>query len=781
MIPLRKSILLPPVLLILLLVIQSCSSSRHVPSGSYLLDKVSININDSTGIFDEQEMSTYLRQLPNHKMLWSLKFRLGVYNMSGEDTTKWWNRWARKLGEPPVIYDSVLTDAGKEQLRKAMVNKGYLEAQVDVDTVRDNIKNKIQVNYNLHPGEPHIIKAIDYNFSDTIIGNLILQDSSRFIIKPGEPLDRNVLDLQREIITQSLRNKGYYSFAKEYITFNADTTEFSKEVDLTMTLKPVKTQREEEIISNYRKYYIRDVIYITNYDAAADENIVSYQAADTVSYRGLTMLFGEKRYLRPSVLYENCFIVPGEEYNQTEVDKTYRALARLTILKFINIRFIPAGTFKDFGVLDAYILLTPGKSQGIELQLEGTNSEGDLGVAASISYSHRNIGNGSETLTAKLRGAYESLSGNLEGLIHNRYMEYSLDMALNFPKFKAPFLTERFKRRINAVSELNVSMSYQERPEYTRIISTAGWSYKWTYNKNRNRYVLTPIDINYVYLPESTNDFIDQIAPDNPLLRYSYEDHFIMRTGFTFYHSNKKVDTPWIQNTQNNIYTVRANFEFAGNLLFALSNIFEHRSNFREDPYKVFGIRYSQYVKLNSDFSYVHPIDIRNSLAFHVGFGIGYPYGNSYVMPFEKRFYGGGANGVRGWDVRTLGPGAYPGTNSVSDFINQCGDIRFDMSAEYRAKLFWVLELGAFIDAGNIWTIHNYSNQPGGFFRFNSFYKQLAAAYGLGLRFDFSYFLLRFDLGMKAHNPANGQEHWPLIHPRWKRDSSFHFSIGYPF
>lgn len=701
--------------------------------------------------------------------------------MSGEDTTKWWNRWARKLGEPPVIYDSVLTDAGKEQLRKAMVNKGYLEAQVDVDTVRDNIKNKIQVNYNLHPGEPHIIKAIDYNFSDTIIGNLILQDSSRFIIKPGEPLDRNVLDLQREIITQSLRNKGYYSFAKEYITFNADTTEFSKEVDLTMTLKPVKTQREEEIISNYRKYYIRDVIYITNYDAAADENIVSYQAADTVSYRGLTMLFGEKRYLRPSVLYENCFIVPGEEYNQTEVDKTYRALARLTILKFINIRFIPAGTFKDFGVLDAYILLTPGKSQGIELQLEGTNSEGDLGVAASISYSHRNIGNGSETLTAKLRGAYESLSGNLEGLIHNRYMEYSLDMALNFPKFKAPFLTERFKRRINAVSELNVSMSYQERPEYTRIISTAGWSYKWTYNKNRNRYVLTPIDINYVYLPESTNDFIDQIAPDNPLLRYSYEDHFIMRTGFTFYHSNKKVDTPWIQNTQNNIYTVRANFEFAGNLLFALSNIFEHRSNFREDPYKVFGIRYSQYVKLNSDFSYVHPIDIRNSLAFHVGFGIGYPYGNSYVMPFEKRFYGGGANGVRGWDVRTLGPGAYPGTNSVSDFINQCGDIRFDMSAEYRAKLFWVLELGAFIDAGNIWTIHNYSNQPGGFFRFNSFYKQLAAAYGLGLRFDFSYFLLRFDLGMKAHNPANGQEHWPLIHPRWKRDSSFHFSIGYPF
>ncbi len=177
----------------------------------------------------------------------------------------------------------------------------------------------------------------------------------------------------------------------------------------------------------------------------------------------------------------------------------------------------------------------------------------------------------------------------------------------------------------------------------------------------------------------------------------------------------------------------------------------------------------------------LHTFDERNSLAFHAGLGVGYPYGNSSILPFEKRFYGGGANGVRGWDVRTLGPGRYPGTNSVSDFINQCGDIRLDFSAEYRAKLFWILELGVFIDAGNIWTIHNYPNQPGGMFHFNSFYKELAAAYGLGLRFDFTYFLLRFDLGMKAHNPALGAEEWPLIHPRWGRDSSFHFSIGYPF
>ena len=444
-------------------------------------------------------------------------------------------------------------------------------------------------------------------------------------------------------------------------------------------------------------------------------------------------------------------------------------------------KFEEVGVIDDSGLLDAYILLTPGKSQNISAELEGTNSEGDLGVAVGLNYSHYNVGKGSETLSTRLRAAYESLSGNLDGLLHNRYLELSADVGVTFPKFKAPFLRERFKRRINATTQLSASINYQERPEYTRIISTAGWSYKWSERRTGNRHTFTPIDINYVYLPESTNEFLNQIAPDNPLLRYSYEDHFIMRLGYSFYHTNKRTGTGVSLLSRPNIYTIRVNAEIAGNLLYALSNIFDHRSNVREHPYKVFGINYSQYFKVDCDFAFLHFFDRRNSLAFHTGLGVGYPYGNSSILPFEKRFYGGGANGVRGWAVRTLGPGCYPGRNSVSDFMNQCGDIRFDLSVEYRAKLFWVLELGAFIDAGNIWTIKNYSNQPGGLFSFKKFYKEIAAAYGLGLRLDFDYFLIRFDMGLKAHNPALGEEPWPLIHPHWRRDHSFHFSIGYPF
>ena len=185
--------------------------------------------------------------------------------------------------------------------------------------------------------------------------------------------------------------------------------------------------------------------------------------------------------------------------------------------------------------------------------------------------------------------------------------------------------------------------------------------------------------------------------------------------------------------------------------------------------------------KMLADFSFTHSMSPRHSVAFHVGAGAAVPYGNATVLPFEKRFYAGGANSVRGWGVRTLGPGSFDATNSVNSFIYQCGDIRLDINFEYRAKLFWVLELGAFIDAGNIWTIRDYESQPGGVFKFNEFYKQIALAYGIGLRLDFTYYLLRFDMGLKDHNPAQNQERWPLIHPNWSRDATLHFSVGYPF
>lgn len=733
----------------------------------------------------KEEMLPYLRQQPNHKFLWHTRLKLGIYNLSGSDTARWYNRLARRLGEPPVIFDSILTQQSELQLGKALANMGYLHARVSVDTTLDVPKQRASVTYDIEPGPRYQISHVDYNIPDSALRILVLADTSRYPIRPGDPLNRNMLDTRRTEITDRLRNKGFFAFSRDFITFTADTMQGSNLASLTMNVEvPAGYKMPVGEFRPDRPWRIRNITVITDFDASADSVSYNSEPHDTVVYKGLNIIYGSNKYLRPSVIRDNCYLYRDNLWSARRVDRTYEGFTRLGILKFVNLRTLPVAYVDSAQWVDVEIFLTPGKSQTISLELEGTNSEGDLGVAASVGYSHRNIGKGSETFSTKFRGAYESLSGNLEGFIHNRFMEYSVDASVNFPKFKFPFLTDAFKRKIRASTEFKASLNYQERPEYTRVVANLGWSYLWTERRARTRHQFTLVDADYVYLPESTINFINDIAPNNPLLRYSYEDHFIMRLGYSFYHTSKRA--PTVGNGfpnvfQYSVFTIRAKGEVAGNLLFALNSIFNHRPDFHSNPYKIFGIHYSQYFKADGEYSPVIFFDNRTSLAFRVGLGIIVPYGNSEVAPFEKRFYGGGANGVRGWDVRTLGPGKFAGSNSVTDFINQCGDINLILSAELRSKLFWVVELGAFVDAGNIWTIRNYENQPGGIFRFNSFYKEIAASYGLGMRLDFNYFLLRFDLGMKAHNPAEGAEQWPLWHPRWGRDSSFHFSIGYPF
>lgn len=759
----------------------SCSTTRHVPVGEHLVNSVTIKIEDSKEV-KSSDLYNYLRQTPNHKVLGFVKLQLVTYNLSGRDTTKWYNNWLRRLGQAPVIYDQSLTDASVRQLRQAMINKGYMDAVVKVDTMRRDAKKKIDVKYTIHAGNPHYISSIGYEIADTLIAKYVYADTMRSSIRCGDLLDLNNLDAERTAITSRLRNKGYYAFNKDYITFTADTATASKAVDLTLNLHlpAAPNDSAQDGATTHRRYYIRNVIYVTDYVAGRNYVNNDYEASDTVEYKGLSIFYGKDKYIKPAILDECCHIVPGGLYQSSHIDRTYGALGRLGILGFVSINLNQVAVLGDDVWMDAYILLTRGKKQGVTLELEGTNSEGDLGFGVGMTYQHRNLAKGSELLTTKLRAAYESISGNLDGLINDRYTEYAAEVGITFPKFMSPFLSKNFKKRMNASTEFAVSFNYQERPEYTRIIAGTGWKYKWANRQNTIRRTFDFIDVNYVYLPSTTINFIEQIAPTNPLLRYSYEDHFIMRMGYTYYRTNKRASSMALRRSmQTSIYTLRAAVETAGNLLYAYSKISGQK---RENgAYNIFGIQYSQYVKGDFDYTYTYNFNERNTMAFHAGLGVGVPYANSSILPFEKRFYAGGANGVRGWSVRTLGPGKYDSKNSVTDFINQCGDIRLDLSMEYRAKLFWVLESALFVDAGNVWTIRNYENQPGGMFKLSSFYKEIAMAYGVGLRLDFTYFLLRFDLGMKAYNPAENQERWPLIKPKWGRDAAFHFSVGYPF
>ncbi len=749
----------------------ACSPTRHVPQGSYLLDHVKIETDDKA--LKKGSLKNYLRQEPNHRMFGLFRLSLGMYNLSGSDSTKWINRWIRNTGTPPVIYDSVLIENSRAQIEKAVNNKGYMAARVEVDTVIDG--KRIDVTYRVKANKPHYLGNIHYSIPHDTISRIVerrLQPQS--LLKKGANFDRAVLDEERQRITNVLRNRGFYAFNKELITYTADTAALSKSVDLTMNFAP-ETVANATGYFPYERYYMNRIFFVLSHDPSVD---VTVDVDEAKRYHSYYFIEGERPYIRRQTLIESCFVRPGELFSSRDVENTYAAFGRLNIIKYVNIRFEAAGkNERGDNLLDCYVLLSEDKPHSVSLEIEGTNSEGDLGFAVGASYQHRNIFKGSETFTAKVRGAYESLSGDLSGLINDRYTEIGGEVGVTYPKFLFPFLRTDFRRRMKASTEFDVNLNYQQRPEYTRMIWGAGWKYKWTTNRGYYRHNYDLLDVNYVYLPYTTDNFLDNIAPDNPLLRYSYEDHFIMRMGYTFYCSNLNPSNP--KQRRPNVYTLRAAGEVAGNLLNAFSKLMT--STTPQEGYKIFGIRYSQYAKFDFDYSFTHLFDERNSIAFHIGGGVGIPYGNSDILPFEKRYYSGGANSVRGWSVRTLGPGSYNGANSVSDFINQCGDIKLDMSIEYRTKLVWKLELGAFIDAGNIWTIRNYEAQPGGQFRLDSFYKEIALAYGLGLRLDFDYFLLRFDMGMKAYNPAVGKEHWAILSQNFRRDSAFHFTVGYPF
>lgn len=678
------------------------------------------------------------------------------------------------MGEAPVIYDEKAATRSQEELTKALNNMGYMSASVDIE--RKITKKKLRLTYRLKPNKPYHIRSITYDIKDREIMRFLEQDSANTKLVEGMKFNTNVLDEERQRITNNLMQKGYYKFNKEYISYRADTVRNTFLVDLTMLLALYRPTNNTEPKSHAR-YKVNSISYMLDDEIIHSPMLATKSFNDSLHHNGYPIYYRNKPFLRPKVLRDNTRIRKDLFYNEQAVQNTYSYFGRLRALKYTNIRFLETQE-GDSTKLDCYIMLTRGKYKSASVELEGTNSAGDLGAAASLSYQHRNMFRGSETFTAKLRGAYEAITG--QGYNNDHYTEYGVETSLNFPSFMFPFLSSNFKRRIRATSEVGLQFSSQQRPEFTRTIASASWSYKWTM-RQRTNHTVDLIDINYVYPWMSQRfkeEYIDKL--NNSILKYNYENLFIMRTGYSFNFNS--VGSLMNKTAFDNSYTVRMNIESAGNLLYGISKLTKQKPN-EDGNYTVGNIAYAQYIKGDFDYAKNITIDERNSFAFHIGLGIAYPYGNATMLPFEKRYFAGGANSVRGWSVRTLGPGSFKGEDKNIDFMNQSGDIKLDLSVEYRTHLFWKLQGAAFIDAGNIWTIRDYKDQPGGQFKIDSFYKEIAVAYGLGVRFDFDFFILRFDAGMKAINPAyqTDKEHYPIANPKLGRDFAFHFAVGYPF
>ena len=769
----RKGFLYLFTFAIIILSLASCTATKYVPDGSYLLDEVKIHTDQKN--VRPSSLRMYVRQNPNAKWFSLIKTQLYVYNLSGRDSTKWGNKFLRRIGDAPVIYSETEAQRSQDEITKAMRNMGYMAATVKRSTKIK--KKKIKLYYEVTAGDPYIVNSLKYDIRDPKIADFLKQDSAKSLLKEGMIFDVNVLDAERQRITDKLLRNGYYKFNKDYVGYTADTVRGTYQVDLTLHLHAYRAHVSDSVKA-HQQYWINKINFITDYDVLQSSALNSMDINDSLHFKGYPIYYKDKLYLRPKMLTDNLRFAPGDLFDEQDVQQTYSNFGRLSALKYTNIRFLE-NQVGDTAKLDCYVMLTKSKHKSVAFELEGTNSAGDLGAAASVSFQNRNLFRGSETFMIKFRGAYEVISGLQAGYSNNNYTEYGVETSINFPNFLFPFLSSDYKRKIRATTEFGLQYNYQMRPEFTRIVASGSWSYKWGLQRQRSQHRIDLLDINYLYMPWIEPEFKNNFLNDekNYLLEYNYKDRLIVRTGYSYIY-NSAGQALMNNAVIGNSYSIRFNFESAGNLLYVLSKMSNLKKN-DQDEYTILNIPYAQYIKGDLDFAKNIVIDNRNSIAFHIGGGIAIPYGNARMIPFEKRYFSGGANSVRGWSVRSLGPGTF--SDEKGNFMNQSGDIKLDASIEYRTRLFWKFRGALFVDAGNIWTIREYQDQPGGKFKFDQFYKQIAVAYGVGLRLDLDFFVLRFDGGMKAINPEKGKDRYPILRSDFGRDFAFHFAVGYPF
>ena len=725
-----------------MLLLASCSETKYVAEGELLLDKVKVKRDVKERAVNTTELKSYVRQRGNSRWFSLIKVPLYTYSLSGRDTTRWMNRTLRSIGEPPQIFDSLQTMQSVMSLREHLQNMGYLRATVDVS---QKVKGKkVRTTYNLHPGKRYKIRHMSYDIQDSAIAQLLnTADTTTWGLHSGMVFDAENLDGERKRIVDEMTQNGYYRFNKDFISYKADSIEGTQLIDLTL------------VLHRFRNTQVKDAPH-ERYTMGA----ITYRSGN---------LEDSVIHLRPNVLKNNTFMESGRYYSSRQLQETYKHFGRLGAVRYTNISFTEHPLEP---VLDCNIAISTNKPSTISFQPEGTNTSGDFGAAASLTYQNRNLFRGSELLTIQLRGAYEAIRG-LEGYSQQDFVEYSLETSLNFPRFIAPFLARSFRRRINATSEVSLLYDLQNRPEFRRRVFSVAWRYKWNDHRHHDRYQIDLLDLNYISMPWISETFYNEYLIDtssrNAILRYNYENLFIMKFGVGYTYNN-------------GLIAIKAKAETAGNLLDLAANIFGFHQN-NDGQYTFLDLAFAQYAKADIDLTRNIRLAYNNELVLHFGLGVAYPYGNSTILPFEKRYFSGGANSVRGWSVRSLGPGTYVGRDGRIDFINQTGDMKLDMNVEYRAKLFWKFGGALFVDAGNIWTLRDYPEQPGGQFKFTEFWKQLAASYGFGLRLNFDYFIVRFDMGMKAVNPAyeTRKEHFPLLYPKLSRDFAFHFAVGLPF
>lgn len=752
-----------------LIILSSCNPTKYVKPDELFLQKSKIKID--TRKIDKDDLKAIIKQKPNRKILGLFRFHLGVHNFFKEESE---SKIKLNIGEAPVIYDSLLMVRSLKQLKLFADKRGYFDSEVSYTTKVH--KNRIKVQYHVKAGTPYTIKSIDYVFADKELeknsGYYILR-KTMLDLKPGNTFDVDVLDKQREKIKIEMKNLGYYYFNKDYIKYKVDSTVGNKEIAVHLHIDNQQKNdpiNDTVIESNHEKYYINDV----NVFISKNFRKKSRKDFDTLSFKSIRVNYDEEKLkYRPRMLNHAISLNKGALYLLENQQNTFRHLTELRIFKNVNI------SFEDIGnnLLNADLYLTPSYKKSFSIESIGTHNGGNLGVEGNLIYQNKNLFRGGEHFTVKLNGGLEiqqlinedqSEDDNLLGVFNT--LEFGPEINLEFPRFLLPISLEKFSRRSNPKTNLNFLLNIQKRPEYVRSLTQASFGYYWKETRFKKHFI-NPINISIIDL-EPTTAFQEKLdQEDNPFILNSFQDHFINSTTYSFIYNDQRI------NKIVNFSFFKLNLEFAGNIQSLYNNLTNKPyDNIDTKSYNMIGIRYAQFIKTDIDLRF-YGLTKSTSFVKRINIGVGIPYHNLDVLPFEKSYYGGGANSIRAWQARSLGPGSLR-DSLTSNTLNQIGELKIEGNLEYRFDITKLLEGATFIDAGNIWILSPDENRPNAEIKANKFWKDIAIGVGVGIRLDFNFFLIRFDLAAKLKDPSSeNPENFDLI---WQKPT-LNLGIGYPF
>ncbi len=760
------------------IITESCNPTKYVPQNESLLDENHIVINRE-GI-KKSDLLPYIKQKPN-KRIFGAKFHLGLYNLSNIRKEKWPHSWLREIGEEPVIFDPDATARTVEQIKSYASSKGYFDNKVTETIETANRKSKVYYNVDLKP--PYTIRRLTYEISDTNIRNLFWMDSVNCLIERGRPYDVDVLQSERSRFEKFVKDFGYYNFSLDHIFFRIDSTPGNRQVDIVYGIKNFLKMDAMNRINSvpHSRYRIRNVYIFPDF---VPKNVLEggeayLRSFDTTEYRGYFFVTPEeKSALKYDLIIQSLYLKPGSVYGVTNTEQSQSHLLSLKIYRLVNIFYneVPdpvAGPDTELK-LDCNIQLTLLSKQSFRVEVEGTNTAGNLGGALNLIYQNKNLFHGAELFNVKLKGAYEAQSQkDTTGTVLRSIQEYGVETSLRFPKFLFPVLDkESFIKKYNPSTTLLAAYNYQDMPVYTRTMANATFGYMWN-GTSYNTHIVNPLQLNLIKMKHIDPLFKAWIDTSS-FLTSSYNDVMILGGSYSFIFNNQKIKKA------RDYWFLRINAETSGNMLGLAGKLAGYDGKI--DTLTVFGLSYAQYVRADLDLRYNVIINDASSIVYRGFIGAGIPYGNSKAIPVEKQYFGGGANGIRAWQVRTLGPGSY--VPRTTGFLNQTSDIKIEANVEYRFDLFWILKGALFMDAGNIWSYNYDPVRSGSQFNLNKFYKDIAVGTGAGLRFDLNFVLLRADMGMKLRDPGitDGSK-WIIINRAYnfKNDFTLVLAIGYPF